>query len=363
MKNKIARAGVGLDIGTTTVQAQLIDLDTGNTLESVSVLNVQREFGTDVMSRIACARAGKLRELYTAINKQVQVILHQFMEKWNLSGIDLCTVSGNTTMLHLFINVNPHAMGEAPYSPEFLEERHFNGSDLSLPAEQIILLPGISAFIGADIVAGLTFLDVINKKNNMLFVDIGTNGEIVVWKGSEKRLLCCSTAAGPCFEGEAITYGSDLIDAIARMKQQGIVDKTGAMKDSYVNSGFISEKGFTVTQETVRLFQLAKSAIYSGISVLCRTVGMKPSAFDEVYIAGRMGFYINLENAAETGLLPREFTKGVQVCENTSLKGAVKGLTDCSFLQKCKDIIAHSVTIDLAVDREFADAYIENMWL
>jgi len=354
MKN--IRAGVGLDIGTTTVQAQLINLDTGESLESISVLNVQREFGTDVMSRIAYARNGGLQELFISINKQVQTILQQFIQKYNLSGIDRCTVSGNTTMLHMFINVDPSAIGEAPYTPEFLEERHFNGSDLSLLAEQIDLLPGISAFVGADIAAGLTYLDVINSRGNILFVDIGTNGEIAVWKGKENRLLCCSTAAGPCFESDSITYGSDLIDAIAQMRRQGKIDETGAMTANDTDSGF-------VTQEIVRRFQLAKSAIYSGISVLCRTSGIDPAAFDKVYIAGGMGFYINLENAAEIGLLPKEIVKGAQVCGNTSLKGAVQALTDRSFLQKCKEIAACAGIIDLAVDREFAEAYIENMQL
>lgn len=376
MSKKAICAGVGLDIGTTTVQAQLVDLDTGEALDSVSVLNDQRVFGADVMSRIACAREGKTRELFTAINNQVEGILRQFIDKFELSKIEKCAVSGNTTMLHFFANVDPSAMGEAPYTPVFLEERRFKGSELSLSSEEINLLPGISAFVGADIVAGLTFLDLIGKQNTALFVDIGTNGEIALWSGKERRLLCCSTAAGPCFEGEKITYGSDLIDAIAAMKRQGVIDETGAINDKFAHNGFPAEKGFTVTQETVRRFQLAKSAIYSGISVLCRTagtrsagaqtVGIEPQHLDAAYIAGGMGFYINLENAAETGLLPHGIVEkaphlDAQVCGNTSLKGAVQSLTDRNFLQKCKDVIAYATVIDLAVDRVFADAYIENM--
>lgn len=368
MGKKLIKAGIGLDIGTTTVQAELINLDTGANhgfefIEAVSVLNDQRIYGADVMSRIACAREGKTQELFSVINKQVYKILQNFINKWDIQKIEQCVVSGNTAMLHFFANIDPSAMGEAPYTPEFLEEKHFNGSELSLPAEQVTLLPGISAFVGADIVSGLTYLDVVNTKGKALFVDIGTNGEIAVWNGH--RLLCTSTAAGPCFEGESISYGSDLIDAIAIMKRQGTIDETGVITGEY------AYKDFIVTQEIVRRFQLAKSAIYSGISVLSRTVGastfgIETDQFNAVYIAGGMGFHINLENAAEIGLLPRGIVKTAphlrrEVCGNTSLKGAVRCLTDKGFLQRCKKCIALSGVIDLAVDREFADAYIENM--
>ena len=338
--NKGIRAGAGLDIGTTTVQAQIIDLETGAVLESVSVLNAQRIFGADVMSRIAYAREGRTNELFTAINNQIDGILQKY-------NVEKCIVSGNTTMLHFFAGVDPSAMGEAPYSPVFLEERHIN--------ERVTLLPGISAFVGADIVSGLTFLDVLNNRGNVLFVDIGTNGEIAVWKGRENRLLCCSTAAGPCFEGEAIAYGSDLIDAIALMRRQGLIDETGAITKTF------KYKDFTVTQDIIRQFQMAKSAIFSGISVLCRTAGIEPNAFDAVYIAGGMGFYINLENAASVGLLPQGIIYGAQVCGNTSLKGAVQCLKDQTVLQKCNQLISYAKVIDLAMDREFAEAYIENM--
>ena len=372
-------AGVALDIGTTTVQAQLVNLAAGEglasrvlaskglasevlageALDSISVLNDQRSFGADVMTRIACARDGKTKELFKTINNQVEGILHHFTNKWNLQKIERCAVSANTTMLHLFMGTDPSSMGKAPYTPVFLEERRFNGSELSLSAEHVILLPGASAFVGADIICGLASLGVLNTTGNALFIDIGTNGEIAVWKGSEKRLLCCSTAAGPCFEGEKISYGSDLINAIAEMRRQGVIDETGAISGAVSNVQ--SGNRFDITQEMVRQFQLAKSAIYSGIEVLCRTAKVEMPQLDEVYIAGGMGFFINLENAAETGLLPRGIISNAQVCGNTSLKGARQSLTDAGFLQKCKEIIAHATVIDLAVDREFSESFIENM--
>jgi uncharacterized 2Fe-2S/4Fe-4S cluster protein (DUF4445 family) len=268
---KILRAGIALDIGTTTVQAELVDLDTGESLETFSALNAQRSFGADVMSRLNAARNGKTSELFAAINLQVEGILRDCIRKWNLSGIEKCTVSGNTVMLHLFAGVDPSTMGQVPFTPVFLEERHFSGKELSLSVEQLTLLPGISAFVGADIVSGLALLDILNQREDSLLVDIGTNGEMAVWKKSEQRLLCCSTAAGPCFEGAEISCGmgalpgainrinvkektltfstlgniqahgicgAGLIDAMAAMKRLAVIDETGALSNEYAQSGF-----------------------------------------------------------------------------------------------------------------------------
>ena len=404
VERKVSRAGVGVDIGTTTVQAQFIDLDTGETLETFSALNDQRSFGADVMSRIDAARNGKLKELFTAINNQIESMLLQFINKWNLSAVENCAVSGNTTMLHLFCGADPSAMGVAPFTPVFLEERYFSGEELSLSAKNITMLPGISAFVGADIVSGLALIDIMNKGEDSLFVDIGTNGEIAVWKNSEKRLLCCSTAAGPCFEGAEIScgmgamlgainrislkkeppdlnwfnYGSlfyttlgsekargicgaGFIDAVALMKRLGAIDETGALADEYAPKGFPLAEGIAITQKDVRQFQLAKSAIFSGIKVLCKTAGLEAQSAVTAYIAGGLGFFINLENAAGVGLLPLELTKNAAVCGNTSLKGAVKSLTDSNFLPLCRKIVSCSDTVELAFNSDFADAFTDNM--
>jgi len=404
VKRNIERAGIGIDIGTTTVQAQLVCLDTGEILETFSALNNQRSFGADVMSRIGAARGGKLEELYGAINRQVEDMLRQCIDKWSLPGIEQCTVSGNTTMLHLFCGVDPSAMGEAPYTPVFLEERHFEGKELSLSARHIALLPGISAFVGADITAGLAFLDVMNKGEKSIFIDIGTNGEIAVWNEEKKKLLCCSTAAGPCFEGAEISCGmgaeagainrislkkeavnadmfnfgplyystlgnvrargicgAGLIDAIAVMKKLGVIDETGALADEYATGGFPLAEGIAVTQKDVRQFQLAKAAIFSGIKILCKTAGLEMENIDTAYIAGGLGFFINLENAAEVGLIPGAMIGKTAVCGNTSLKGAVKSLTNPAFLPHCREITACGVTEELALNRDFTEEFTDNM--
>jgi len=364
---------VGLDLGTTTIQAQLINLETREIIKNFSAFNDQRIFGADVISRISAAQNGKLSELFFAINSQVESILRQFINEYNIS-IERCAVSGNTTMLHIFCGADPSGMGHAPYTPEFLEERNFKGEELSLSASQVTLLPGVSAFIGADIVAGLAYIDVLgNSKTanagSLLFIDIGTNGEMALYTKKDKKIICCSTAAGPCFEEAQAKCGlnaSEFIDTIAEMKRKNIIDETGALDDKFVNKGFTVENVGIITQKNVREFQLAKSAIYSGIKTLCKTARMDLANIGAVYIAGGLGEYINLENAAELKLLPGEFISGtaanINVCGNTSLKGASQSLIDPAFLPRCREIITCAQTIDLAGDKYFTAAFEHNMW-
>ncbi|MDR2941755.1 MAG: ASKHA domain-containing protein [Treponema sp.] len=408
----MGKFGLGLDLGTTTVHARLVNLDTGEILDEISALNSQRGFGADVMSRITVSRNGKTDELFSAINNQTESILMHFIDKWGISKIEQCNVSGNTAMLHLFCGKNPGAMGEAPYTPVFLEERHFSGKELNLSVEHILLLPGISAFVGADIAAGLAFYSITKNNKSSLFADIGTNGEIAVWKKGGKRLFCCSTAGGPCFEGAEISCGmiaqngaiyrislkkdssadwftcdlsafsagsktlyyktvgnekargicgTGLIDGVAVMKKLGVIDETGAFSGCYSKMDFPVADGIGINQQDIRKFQLAKAAIFSGIKVLCKTAGVSPIALDTAYIAGGLGFYVDLENAIYSGLLPREIISKADICGNASLNGAVQSLTDPSFLPRCREIIACSTVVDLAVDREFAEAFTNNM--
>ena len=374
--------GTAIDIGTTTVQAQLIDLDTGKIIDTFSALNEQRIFGTDVISRISAAQSGKLNDLFSVINKQTENILIYFLKKQNIPIIEKCAVSGNTTMLHFFCRADPAPMGTAPYTPAFLEERYFSGDELSLSADQIITLPGISAFVGADITAGLAFINIMNKGHDALFVDIGTNGEMALWKENEKHLLCCSTAAGPCFEEIEFSCGLsavDFINAVALMREESIIDETGALSEEFLQTGFpvrrfsaaaslneraadIHTEKNIITQKDIRRFQLAKSAVYSGIKSLCQAASVKPENLGSAFIAGGLGFLLNLKSAAVTGLLPAEIIDKANVCGNTSLLGAAKSLTDLSFLPLCREIVSCSSTIELAHNKYFAAAFTHNMW-
>jgi uncharacterized 2Fe-2S/4Fe-4S cluster protein (DUF4445 family) len=309
-------------------------------------------------------------------------------------------------MLHLFSNADPSAMGEIPFTPVFLEERRFSGRELSLSTDELYLLPGIAAFVGGDIVSGLAVLDILALPEKSLFVDIGTNGEMALWSGG--RVLCCSTAAGPAFEGAEISCGMGalpgainkitvtggsgmaggpdgslrfttidnapprgicgcgLIDAVALMLKTGAVDETGALTDGFEDGWplWVSASGngrIGLSGRDLRQYQLAKSAIRSGIELLCAAAGLKPGELDAVYIAGGLGFFIDLENAIATGILPKEFRGKTAVCGNLSLRGAVRSLVCEGFAETCRRITAKSETLELASDPNFMEAFAENM--
>ena len=395
----ISRAATALDIGTTTISAQLLDLDSPNAgpdkiVDIYSALNNQRVFGADVISRINAAREGKTSELFKIVNKQINKMLLGFIEKFKLEKIETLTVAANTTMLHLFVNEDPSSMGEIPFKPVFLEEREFGGADLSLPVDRVFLLPSISAFIGADIVSGLAAINILKAGETVLFIDMGTNGEIALFhKG---KLFCASAAAGPALEGAEISCGtgsvrgaiskagwdngklnwltigsaeplgicgSGLIDIMALMLEQGIIDETGAFTDNERRE-FIIAPGISIINRDVRQFQLSKSAILSAIKILCKNTGIELEEIKKVFVAGGLGFYLDQNSAVKSGLLPAEFLDRIEVCGNTSLKGtvmasAVQGGEE--FKKYCRTIVKASESVDLASDPAFMDAFAENM--
>ena len=394
---KPKRAAVALDIGTTTISARLVDSDTGEELGTYSALNRQKIYGADIMSRISAAREGKTKELFDIINRQTEEILNGFMEKFELSSIETLIVSANTTMLHLFVNEDPSAMGVIPFSPVFLDEREYNGTALSLSVNKVFLIPSISAFIGGDIVSGLTEISILDAKESVFFIDIGTNGEMALFH--QGKLLTASAAAGPALEGAEIscgvgsirgainklqfqdgsihweTIGGDtavgicgcgLIDAIALMLEKNIIEETGAFTDDDLEEFIIiPESSFnskiSISNRDVRQYQLAKSAILSAIKILCKKAELGLEDIKKVYVAGGLGFYLDQKSAIKSGLLPYEFYNRIEVRGNTSLKGAIKAILEPDFFDYCKQIKIKSEVIDLASDPEFMDAFAENM--
>ena len=385
------RPAVALDIGTTTVSARLVDLDSSLVLDTVSELNDQRAFGADVMSRIGAARNGRTAELFTLINRQTKRILESFQKRRSVFRIDKLSVAGNTTMQHFFLNVDPSSMGELPFTPVFLEERELKGEALSLPVENVSVLPSIAAFIGADITAGLAALDILGIPGPSLLVDIGTNGEMAL--SHNGSIFCCSTAAGPAFEGAEISCGmggvrgaisrveesvaadavsigtignvppigicgSGLIDAVAVMLKRGIIDETGRMVEA---GEFHLASGVSITARDIRQFQLAKSAILSGIRILCKNAALRPMDVKNVFVAGGFGFFINKKNAIATGIFPGEFLNAISICGNLSLQGAQENLVTEGFIPRCREIISKCRVIDLAADPSFMDEFAENM--
>jgi uncharacterized 2Fe-2S/4Fe-4S cluster protein (DUF4445 family) len=394
--DKIKGYGIALDIGTTTLAFYLMDLYDGKEIDSYSCLNPQGVFGADVISRISACREGKLRDLNRLITEKTNSVIGLFEKKHDID-ISRMTVCGNTAMLHLFANIDPTPLGVFPFTPVFTETKRYKGKDLNINADSVTLLPSVSAYVGSDITAGIISTGMISKGRNNMLADIGTNGEIVLY--TDGKLYCASTAAGPAFEGANISCGmggvagaidsadfsdgrinftvignirpsgicgSGLTDIIAIMMEKGIFDKTGTFAANSSDGKLIGDKYYItdniyISQKDVREFQLAKSAICSGIKTLAAKAGLPLEKIDNFYIAGGLGYYINFKNAVKTGLLPEEIRNKITVVGNSAGAGAKMCLLSQKQLALCGKAAARCRYVELSAEPMFMEEYIKNM--
>lgn len=372
-----------LDIGTTTLALALVSLDRNEIIRVITRPNPQRSFGADIMARIDyCSKSSS--EL---LNK---VLINEINGMISETGVQKALslyAAGNTTMLHLFRNIDCSGMGTAPYTPAFLKAISSNGEALGLAGVcEIHSLPNISAFIGADIVAGLNLTGLPSENKYNLLIDLGTNAEIVLY--SENSLICTSAAAGPCFEGTNISCGmsasdgaiyifsfdknqkpvfetigaipakgvcgTGLIDIIASLVENGIIDKTGYMECECYR---ITDTVY-VTQKDIRQYQLAKSAVYSAILTLIKTKDISFDNIDKIYVSGGFSAKISIENAVKTGLLPNISKEKYTALNNSSLLGTVKYALEKNDLTP---YIQNSEYVDLSSDSIFSELFISNM--
>jgi uncharacterized 2Fe-2S/4Fe-4S cluster protein (DUF4445 family) len=303
-------------------------------------------------------------------------------------------IAGNTTMLHLLLGEDPLPLALFPFRARFLEERKLTGGELTLnchPSAEVKILPSISAYIGADIVAGLASIAPSDKYRNFLFMDIGTNGELALV--TPDRIWCCSTAAGPAFEGARISCGmgavdgaisaysnegytvigsekpagicgSGLIDIVAWLLDKGTIDSEGLLIEDFTivpASETGSGREIVFTRNDVREVQLAKSAIISGVRILVKQSGLNFGDIDVLFLAGGFGNYINIPGAIRIGLLPFQMEDRIIPLGNTSGTGALAALKSVKFDDIMNGIIARSTVVELANDEDFAMEFAMNM--
>ena len=367
-----------LDLGTTTLALALVSLDEEKIVRVVTANNPQRAYGADIMSRIAYCGDHAQNDLLACLVP----IVEQMIQSLEIPNALPLYVAGNTTMLHLLFGEDCRSIGVAPYHSVFLEGR--KTKDLFRGVSEVISLPGIHAFVGADVVAGMYHIGMPKQGKYRLLLDLGTNAEIVLY--SEERALCTAAAAGPCFEGAciqngmgalpgaiceaefkngALAYktidnkeavgicGTGLVDLIAALVERGIIDETGALEDE---SYPITEQ-VSLYASDVRQFQLAKSAVYSAILALLHKEDIEFSDVDALYISGGFSAKINIERAAAVGLLPVELKDKCIAVGNSSLLGTVKYATEQGDLTP----YTKAKYIDLASDAEFTRLFVENM--
>ena len=368
-----------LDIGTTTLALALVSVDEKKIIKVKTATNPQRAFGGDVLTRIEYCNKNGVTHLQTCLIDAINNLINEF----NNNSVNTMYVAGNTTMLHIFLGVDPSTIGVAPYTPVFLDSKEIMGSEVGLrKIRNVISLPCISAFVGADLVAGTNFAETPEKEKYNLLIDLGTNAEIVLY--NKNKLYCTSAAAGPCFEGGNIECGmsatdgaicsysvegdfetinnkapqgicgTGLIDLISVLLEKGVIDETGYMD----SEEFIISENIKLTQKDIRQFQLAKSAVYSGVSALLREKAISFEAIENLFISGGFSAKINIENAIRTGLLPKELKNKVIVLNNSSLLGTVKYACEQNDLSV---YLKNAEYIDLSTNQLFMDLFIANM--
>ena len=381
--------GVAFDLGTTTLAFSLVDLTSKKVIEHISALNKQSVFGADVITRISASNEGHLEELHKIICSQLEDAIIYFKNKYKIKDIKRVAVAGNTTMLHIFMNVSPKGIGVAPYTPEFLEYKSARGKDLNVSCDTVDVLPSCGPFVGADITSGAYL---ISMPKNTLLVDLGTNGELLYH--GEDKYYATSTAAGPCLEGAtmscgvggikgaickakvddkngAVTFetisnaqpcgicGAGFIDLISCYLKNGTIEETGALKDGIKRIPIADD--IFLEDSDVRKFQLAKSAILSGIETLFHEINVDLNSIDKIYLAGGIGYYVNVESAISVGLLPKIPTDKFEVVGNSSLLGAEKFLLNKGALDEMQAITDNCSIIDLNVSSYFTYAYTMHM--
>jgi uncharacterized 2Fe-2S/4Fe-4S cluster protein (DUF4445 family) len=381
--------GIAVDIGTTTVVLYYLDLRTGSIKKISSFLNPQRIFGADLISRIKYCQENEtgLQLLQSLIINEINRDIDKFIKSKHLHNNDVekIFIAGNTTMLHLFLGEDPLSIAIAPFIPKFIESQIRKGSDCGLninPGAAVVTLPCISAYVGADIVAGLSAIK--SRFDNYLFLDIGTNGEMALVAG--EKIFTCSAAAGPAFEGASLSCGmgavtgaisffkdpknysvvgngvptgicgSGIVDIVAYLLRKHILDETGFMKED-----FIIERNIRVTQQDIREIQLAKSAIFSGIEILLREAGMTFREVDALFLAGGFGNYMNVESAIEIGLIPGEMKDRIFPVGNSAGIGTLQYLKSEQSEERINFILARSKYIELSNHDDFPTEFALNM--
>ncbi|MDR2568703.1 MAG: ASKHA domain-containing protein [Oscillospiraceae bacterium] len=403
--------GVAIDIGTTTVALHLTDMETGVRLATVGGVNAQSPYGADVTSRIRYSKENGHELLTCLIREQISSMIGEacLHAKAQPSDIEYITIAANTIMQHLVAGYSPVNMGVAPFTPMSLFGEELPVWD-GLPvadSAKIYYTPAISAYVGGDITAGLFAAGFEDLSEPAIFLDIGTNGEIVL--KHKNTYYCCATAAGPAFEGAEITMGmaavdgaidhvsktenrplscsvtgdnprggdgslsysvigggvakgicgSGLLDLLAVLLDTGEVDETGRLLRKTENRPLSYE--VYITAGDIRQLQLAKAAIAAGIEVLIHFAGVSVNDIKLLALAGGFGSYMDLESAARIGLFPKELLPVAKAFGNTAGEGAALALCSPDSHRRLKSIQARCEYIELSTMTFFNDKFVDQM--
>jgi uncharacterized 2Fe-2S/4Fe-4S cluster protein (DUF4445 family) len=379
---------IAVDLGTTTLVAQLVDLETGHILAVETGLNPQKKYGSDLISRLETALSDGPEKLTEMIRIRIGEMVTA-MCAGRTGELTRIVIVGNTVMQHFFCGSDIKPLSYYPFESPDLGLRRFSNHELEwrIQCEDINFYPSIGSFVGSDILAGIKATGMHRREDHSVLIDLGTNGEIAI--GNKDGLLCASTAAGPAFEGARISMGmlattgaiasvystkegllcrvigdteprgicgSGLIDAVGVMLQEGLLGSFGEILSG--DQKIRLAHPVTLSQKDIQEFQLAKAAIAAGVEILLGRLGISKAEISNVYIAGAFGNYINLGNVLRTGML--DFREEIiSQLGNTALMGARMFLfSDASMTGDILDITSH---VNLESENQFQDLYVKHM--
>lgn len=412
--------GIAVDIGTTTVVVHLVDLETYNSVGVRGSYNRQAVFGDDVISRIIHANESPrgLEELQKAVIGTINDLVDGLVKEARIrhAAIRSAVFAGNTTMIHLFMGLDPTYIRLEPYTPAANSIPLVRAWRLGLkihPDAWVHCLPGVASYVGGDITAGVLVSGMADSDELTLFIDVGTNGEMVL--GNREWLISCSCSAGPAFEGGGIRYGmramqgaiekvsltpggtkveyqtvddsppvgicgSGLIDCMSQMYNAGIIDRTGKfiggaktrrIRETDEGPEFVlawaaeSWRGedITISEAEIKNLIRSKGAVFAGIRSMLTMVGLTVEAIDRILIAGGFGRYINIREAIAIGLLPDLPVEKYTYIGNSSVKGAKMVLLSRRARAKAEELAGRITYLELSVGNTFMDEFVSALFL
>ena len=411
--------GVAIDIGTTSNVIYLVDLLKGEVVDRASAYNAQISAGEDVISRIVFSqKRDGLHRLQRMVLKTLNGLLEELTSRNQIpsSQISKAVVAGNTTMIQLFLAVDPRTIREMPFIPTMSQPLPVTAEEIGLninPQGTVDCLPVVGAYVGADITAGVLASGTYNTDALTLFIDVGTNGEIVL--GNRDWLITCACSAGPAFEGSGVRHGmratagaieevwidnrsyeptyqtigqlpargicgSGMIGLLAEMFVTGIIDKAGKIRrdlpTARVRVGdhggeyvvvWANQSGIgtdiVINEVDIENLLRTKGAIYAGFSVLVQSVGLELADVEQVFIAGAFGQYINIEKGIQIGLLPDMPWDRFNYLGNTSVLGAFYSLVSRPIRRQVIEIAKMMTYLELSADNTFYDQFMSALFL
>ena len=413
--------GVAIDVGTTTIVAHLVDLTTSQMLDVQAKYNSQMRFGEDYIARIMYANQNNaLDQLQATVVGDINELIQALVTTAEVSLNDVTGVlcAGNTAMLHFLLGLDPSRIRSEPYIPSvnFIPPIRAAEVGIRINARGLLYcLPSVAAYVGSDITAGATAIRLDQTDKTCLFVDIGTNGEVVL--GNRQWMVCCSCSAGPAFEGSGVKHGmraargaiekltisrdgrftveyetighkkplgvcgSGLLDCLAEMLRAGVIDRSGTIQEGIrtprirrsadgvlefilvpkPDSGLDTE--IVITQNDIRNLMRSKAAVYAAISILLHSMDMQPDKIEQVYLAGGFGNYLDLRSALTIGMLPDIPVSRIKFVGNTSARGAIMALLSSEAFDTVEKIASQMTYFDLMGNPHFMEEFVSANFL